>query len=145
MTITIFFRRIFYVPILHKTACQKNGRSLHFKLEISSKMYTWQLYNPFDIGWYGNYRSLTLTFKVVLAILTQNSTASCPRDTLTLSQCTLAGPVYTGMPLECHATGWPSVHWDTTGLPSEYLQGTLEQHWENIVETAQTGMALGKL
>ena len=34
--------------------------------------------------------------------------------------------------LECHlnATGWPSVHWDTTGRPSEYLQGTLEHHWK---------------
>ena len=38
---------------------------------------------------------------------------------LTLSQCTLAGPVYTGMPLECH--------WLT--------QCTLECHWKNLVET----------
>ena len=32
--------------------------------------------------------------------------------------------------LECHcsATGWPSVHWDTTGRPSKYVQGTLKHH-----------------
>ena len=53
---------------------------------------------------------------------------------LTLSQCTLAGPVYTGKPLECH---WMTqctlgYHW----APSEYLQGTLEHHWKNLVETA---------
>ena len=33
-------------------------------------------------------------------------------------------------------TGWSSVHWDTTGPPSEYLQGTLKHHWKNLVETA---------
>ena len=39
--------------------------------------------------------------------------------------------------LECHckATGWPSVCWDTTGRPSECLQGTLGHHWTNLVET----------
>ena len=51
-------------------------------------------------------------------------------------------------------TGWSSVHWnatgilghwDTTGPPSEYLQGTLEHHWNNLVETAHTGMPLEKL
>ena len=42
-------------------------------------------------------------------------------------------------------TGWSSVHWDTTGRPSEYLQGTLEHHWKNLVETARTGMPLEKL
>ena len=52
--------------------------------------------------------------------------------TLTLSQCTLAGPVYTGMPLADPV----SVHWDTTGRPSKYLQGTLEHRWKNLVETA---------
>ena len=34
------------------------------------------------------------------------------------------------------ATGWASVHWDATVRPSEYLQGTLEHHWKNLVETA---------
>ena len=48
--------------------------------------------------------------------------------TLTLSQCTLAGPVYTGMPLECH--------WLT--------QCTLEHHWKNWKQP-HTGMPLEKL
>ena len=48
--------------------------------------------------------------------------------TLTLSQCTLAGPVYTGMPLECH--------WLT--------QCTLEHHWKNLVETAPHWNATGE-
>ena len=47
---------------------------------------------------------------------------------LTLSQCTLAGPVYTGMPLECH--------WLT--------KCTLEHHWENLVETAPHWNATGE-
>ena len=47
---------------------------------------------------------------------------------LTLSQCTLAGPVYTGMPLECH--------WLT--------QCTLEHHWKNLVETAPHWNATGE-
>ena len=36
--------------------------------------------------------------------------------------------------LECHwnATAWPSVHWDTTGRPSDYLQGTLEHNWKKL-------------
>ena len=40
--------------------------------------------------------------------------------------------------LECHwnVTGWPSVYRDTTGRPSEYLQGTQEHRWWNLVETA---------
>ena len=61
---------------------------------------------------------------------------------LTLSQCTLAGPVS----MECHwnATCWPSVHWDTTGRPTDYLQGTLEHHWKNLVETAPHSDATGE-
>ena len=52
--------------------------------------------------------------------------------------------------LEWHwdAIGWSSVHWNTTGRPSEYLQGTLEHHWKNLVETAphgNTAMPLEKL
>ena len=74
----------------------------------------------------------------------------------TLSQCTLAGPVYTGMPLECHwltqctlgyhwatqrivagYTGtpleklsWHSPHWNATG-GTLTLQPTLEHHWRD--------------
>ena len=48
--------------------------------------------------------------------------------TLTLSQCTLAGPVYTGIPLECH--------WLT--------HCTLEHHWKNLVETAPHWNATGE-
>ena len=52
-------------------------------------------------------------------------------------------------------TGWSSVHWNATGMPlvdpvytgiplghptnTMYLQGTLEHHWKNLVETAHTG------
>ena len=74
-------------------------------------------------------------------------------DTLTLSQCKLAGPVYTGMPLEDPVyTGIPlgepantcRVHWNTTGkillkqprtgMPLEKLswnRPTLGCHWRN--------------
>ena len=47
--------------------------------------------------------------------------------------------------LECHwnATGWSSVHWDTTRRPTNYLQGTLERHWKKIVETAPHWNATG--
>ena len=72
----------------------------------------------------------------------QKSLQYSHNPSLTLSQCTLAGPVYTGMPLECHR--WPSVHWDTTERPSEYLQGTLEHHWKNLVETAPHWNATGE-
>ena len=66
---------------------------------------------------------------------------------LTLSQCTLAGPVYTGMPLECHWLTQCSLgcHWVTqrilawyTGTPLEKLSWnspTLECHWRNLVES----------
>ena len=47
---------------------------------------------------------------------------------LTLSQCTLAGPVYTGMLLECH--------WLT--------QCTLGYHWKNLVETVPHWNATGE-
>ena len=70
---------------------------------------------------------------------------ACTCISLTLSQCTLTGPVYTGMRLECirsrmlwsDLTQWPpnqilSVHWDTTG------QTTLEDHWSLVY----TGMPL---
>ena len=48
--------------------------------------------------------------------------------------------------LEYHwnATGWPTVHWDTTGRPSDYLHGTSEHHWKNLVETAPLWDAIGE-
>ena len=57
---------------------------------------------------------------------------------LTLSQCTLAGPVYTWMPLDCH---WftQRILAGYTGTPLEKLSWnspTLERHWRNLVETA---------
>ena len=76
--------------------------------------------------------------------------------TLTLSQCTLAGPVYTGMPLECH---WLiqctlGYHWATqrilaayTGTPLEKLSWnspTLESHWRNLVDSAPYRDATGE-
>ena len=54
--------------------------------------------------------------------------SKCHKATLTLSQCTLAGPVYTGMPLECL--------WLT--------QCTLGYHWKNLVETAPHWNATGE-
>ena len=76
--------------------------------------------------------------------------------TLTLSQCTLAGPVYTGMPLECHWLTQCTLryHWATqpilvgyTGTPLEKLSWnspTLECHWRNLVETAPHWDATGE-
>ena len=76
--------------------------------------------------------------------------------TLTLSQCTLAEPVYTRMPLECHwLTQWTlGYHWATQrilvrykGTPLEKLSWnspTLECHWRNLVETAPHWDATGE-
>ena len=52
----------------------------------------------------------------------------------TLCQCILAVPVYTVMPLECHWSTQCALghHWATHRM----LQGTLEHHWKNVVETA---------
>ena len=62
---------------------------------------------------------------------------------LTLSQCTLDGPVYTGIPLECRRLTQCTLgyHWATqrilsgnTGIPLEKLcwnSPTLECHWRN--------------
>ena len=70
-------------------------------------------------------------------------------NSLALSQCTLAGPVYTGMPLECHWLTQCTLgyHWAIqrilagyTGTPLEKLSWnsrTLECHWRNLVETTQ--------
>ena len=62
-------------------------------------------------------------------------------STLTLRQCTLAGPVYSGMLLGCH---WLSqctlgYHWATQRI----LQGTLKHHWKNLVESAPHWNATG--
>ena len=76
--------------------------------------------------------------------------------TLTLSQCTLAGPVYTGMPLEYH---WMTqctlgYHWAIqrilagyTGTPLKKLSWnspTLECHWRNLVESGPHWDATGE-
>ena len=54
-------------------------------------------------------------------------------------------PVYTGWSsVHWNANGWPSVHLDTIGSPSEHLQGTLEHHWKNLVETAPHWNATGE-
>ena len=76
---------------------------------------------------------------------------------LTLSQCTLAGPVYTGMPPECHWLTHCTLgyHWATqwifegyTGTPLENLFGTA-QHWiatgETLTVFVCTGTPLEKL
>ena len=79
-----------------------------------------------------------------------------PVHTLTLSQCTLAGPVYTVMPLECHWLTQCTLgyHWPTqwilagyTGTSLERLSSnshTLECHWRNLVETAPHWDATGE-
>ena len=66
---------------------------------------------------------------------------------LTLSQCALAGPVYTGMPLECHWLNQCTLgyHWATqwilagyTGTPAEkrsWNSPRLECYWRNLVES----------
>ena len=77
-----------------------------------------------------------------------------PNTSLTLSQCTLAGPVYTGMPLECHCMIQCTLgyHWATqrtfagyTGTPLEKLSWN-SPHWNATGETltfaAYTGTPL---
>ena len=75
---------------------------------------------------------------------------------LTLSQCTLGGPVYTGMSLECHWLTQCTLgyHWATqrilagyTGTPLEKLDWnspTLECHWRNLVESTPHWDATGE-
>ena len=72
------------------------------------------------------------------------------------SQCTLAGPVYTGMPLECHWLTQCTLgyHWASqrilarsTRTPLEKLRWnspTLECHCRNLVETAPHWDATGE-
>ena len=43
------------------------------------------------------------------------------------------------------ASGWPSAHWETIGRPSEYLQGTLEHYWKDLVEAAPHWNATGEI
>ena len=86
-----------------------------------------------------------------------NQRAISIMTTLILSQCTLAGRVYTGMPLECH---WLTpvtlgYHWATkrifawyTGTPMEKLSWnctTLECQGETLTIFAYTGTPLEKL
>ena len=53
--------------------------------------------------------------------------------------------MYTGWSsVHWNATGWPSIYWNTTGRTSEYLQGTLEHHWKNLVETTPHWDAIGE-
>ena len=78
------------------------------------------------------------------------------QSSLTLSQCTLAGPVYTGMPLGCHWLTQCTLgyHWATqrilagyTGTPLEKLSWnspTLDCHWRNLVESAPHWDATGE-
>ena len=80
----------------------------------------------------------------------------CKITTLTLNQCTLAGPVYTGIPLECHWLTQCTLgyHWATqrilagyTGTPLEKLNWnsfTLECHWRNLVQFAPHWDATGE-
>ena len=75
---------------------------------------------------------------------------------LTLSQCTLAGPVYTGMLLECHWLTQCTLeyHWAIqricagyTGTPLEKLSWkspTLECHWRNLIESSPHWEATGE-
>ena len=79
-----------------------------------------------------------------------------PNISFTRSQCTLASPVYTGMPLECHWLTQCTLgyHWATqrilagyTGTPLEKLSWnspTLECHWRNFVESAPHWDATGE-
>ena len=76
--------------------------------------------------------------------------------TLTPSQCTLAGLVYTGMTLECHWLTQCTLgyHWANqrilggyTGTPLEKLSWnspSLECHWRNLVETSPHWEATGE-
>ena len=83
----------------------------------------------------------------------------CPKSAvnpLTMSQCTLAGPVFTGMPLECHWLTQCTLgyHWATqrilaghTGTPLEkrsWNSPTLECHWIILVESAPHWDATGE-
>ena len=75
---------------------------------------------------------------------------------LTLSKCTLGGPMYTGMPPECHWLTQCTLGYHTatqqilagyTGTPFEKLSWnspTLECHWRNLVETAPHWDATGE-
>ena len=76
------------------------------------------------------------------------STMTFPRGNavlpLTLSQCTLAGPVYTGMPLECYWLTQCTLgyHWATQRMLAGYTGTPLEKlswnrpHWNATGETA---------
>ena len=71
--------------------------------------------------------------------------------TLTLSQCTLAGPVYTGMPLECHWLTQCTLgyHWATQRILAGYTGTPLEKlnwnspHWNATGETLTFAAYIG--
>ena len=76
--------------------------------------------------------------------------------TLIMSQCTLTGPAYTEMPLECHWLTQCTLgyHWAIqrilagyTGTPLEKLSWnspTLECHWRKLIETVPHWDATGE-
>ena len=84
----------------------------------------------------------------------RNSMQKLVDPSLTLSQCTLAGPMYTGMPLECHWLTQCTLghHWATQQILARYTGTPLEKlswkspHWNAIGETltfaAYTGTPL---
>ena len=61
----------------------------------------------------------------------------------TLSQCTLAGPVYTGIPLKCHWLIQCTLGYDWA--TQQILQGTLGHHWKTWLKQPHTRMPLEKL
>ena len=104
---------------------------------------------------HGNQVGKTAWFYLLIFDLLRCATYSWT-EPHTLSQCTLAGPVYTGMPLECHWLTQCTLeyHWATerilvgyTGTPLEKLSWnspTLECHCRNLVESAPHWDATGE-
>ena len=112
---------------------------------------TWYVYNdklnygpePRSSG--GNISSNPQVSLFIHRLVVNRMERMCQRHeiTLSLSQCTLAGPVHTGMPLECHWLTQCTLgyHWVTqqilagyTGTPLERLswnRPTLGCHWRN--------------
>ena len=65
-------------------------------------------------------------------------------SSLNLSQCTLAGPVYTGMPLECHwlTQRTPGKYWETKRIFAGYTGTPLEKLSWNSPNWNATGETL---
>ena len=101
------------------------------------------------ISWFYN-QSTDIIVVFVARVISSLLTA------LTLNQCTLAGPVYTGMPLECHWLTQSTLRYHCatqrmlagyTGTPLEKLSWnspTLECHWRNLVESGPHWDATGE-